>query len=275
MNITSPAPGAVFTISADAGWPSIPLQTDAQGAHSWTWTMTWGTFTKSGAATTAGNRWDAGPAITNYGGSLTVVATAGGSSATIALQVKGTNPAPADVAQFANSRPNSDGFASIIQHETKSKHFNAANEPIKSFDKGYGLCQLTNPAPTYEQAWNWKLNVDGGLALFAQKRAAAKTYLSQSGRTFTPEQLKFETVCRWNGGPYHKWNAVAAKWERNPTVLCDSATGNIGWDMTDPANTGQTEAQLHARDKASYSKPPGPAAHWKYIGVCYADRVLH
>jgi hypothetical protein len=273
MTISTPTP--VVIISADAGWPAIVLTSDAAGPHTWSWTISWGTFKKSGTAATPGNTWDAGPAITNCGGALTVTATAGGASAAITLQVKGTNPAPADVAAFANSRPHGDGFAAIIHHETKSKHFNAAGEPIKSFDNGFGLCQLTKPVPSYEQVWNWKLNIDGGLALFAQKRAAAKTFLSQAGRTFTPEQLKFETVCRWNGGSYHKWDPAAGKWVRNPTILCDSATGNIGWDMTDPENAGKTEAQLRARDKASYSKPPGPTAHWKYIGLCYADRVLH
>src|SRR5687768_1344141 len=132
MTITSPSPGTIFSVSADAGWPSVPLRTDAQGAHNWTWTISWGAFTKSGTEMTPGNTWDAGTAITNYGGTLTVVGSAAGGSATIALQIKGTNPTPAAVAQYANSRPNSEGFAAIIHHETKSKHFNAANEPIKS-----------------------------------------------------------------------------------------------------------------------------------------------
>jgi hypothetical protein len=133
---------------------------------------------------------------------------------------------------------------------------------------------LTNPAPTFEQAWNWQRNIDAGLVLFAQKRASARTYLTQSGRTFTDAQLRFESVCRWNGGQYHRWDATSNQWVRNPTILCDSTTGNIGWDMSDAANAGKPETLLHARDSASYSSPPGPTAHWKFFGVCYADHVL-
>jgi hypothetical protein len=70
------------------------------------------------------------------------------------------------------------------------------------------------------------------------------------------------------------WNTTTNSWVRDPNILCDSGTGNIGWDMTDSENTGKTEAQLHARDKGAYSHPPQSGAHWKYSGVCYADAVL-
>ena len=71
------------------------------------------------------------------------------------------------------------------------------------------MCQLTNPTPSFEQVWNWKRNVDGGLALFARKRTStsAITYLSESGRNYSPERLQRESVCRWNGGRYHEWDA--------------------------------------------------------------------
>jgi hypothetical protein len=135
------------------------------------------------------------------------------------------------------------------------------------------MCQLTTPAPTFEQVWNWKLNVDGALSLFAQKRLAAIAYLSQGNRSYTNDQLKYETVCRWNGGAYHEWDAKAG-WVRKSNILCDSATGNIGWDMNDSANSGKSEAELRKRDHGSYSKPPASGAHWMYSGVCYADKVL-
>ncbi len=82
-------------------------------------------------------------------------------------------------------KPNSAGFDKIIEHESKFKHFNMRNEPIKSFDNGYGMCQLTNPAPTFDQVWNWKMNVEAALNLFEQKRANAIVYLSQNNRTYT------------------------------------------------------------------------------------------
>ena len=146
--------------------------------------------------------------------------------------------------------------------------------PVKSFDNGYGMCQLTTPPPTADQVWNWKLNVNGGLALVSGKRGDAIKYLSQSGRTYTDDQLNHEAVCRWNGGSYHVWDDKSKAWARPSNILCDSATGNIGWNMDDAENKGKTEAELHKRDSGTYSKPPQSGAHWKYSGVCYADAIL-
>jgi len=109
--------------------------------------------------------------------------------------------------------------------------------------------------------------------LFQSKLSAAKTYLSQNG-TYSQDQLQYEAVCRWNGGSYQVWDSKAKAWAWNPNVLCDSATGNIGWDVTDSENKGKTETDLHKRDSASYKSPPGSDAHWRYFGVCYADAVL-
>jgi hypothetical protein len=205
------------------------------------------------------------------GGTLTVTATAGGQSATVSVKITGQNPTSQQATTYLTAQPNSDGFDKLLEHESHFKHFNASGEPIKSFDNGYGMAQLTSPAPSYEQVWNWKSNIDGGLTLFGQKRAAALTYLTQSNRTYTSDQLKYEAVCRWNGGSYHTWDGT--KWVRNPDILCDAATGNIGWDMTDSENTGKTAADLRKRDKDTYSRRPADA-HWKYLGVCYADAVL-
>jgi hypothetical protein len=281
VKLVKPKANETFTITAAPEWPSVAFETDAAGAHSWQWTIEWGAFRKTGTATTPGNTWDAKAAVANFGGTLTVRAEAAApgapgarASATVSVRVRGANPNAAETNAYLATRPNSAGFEAIIAHEAKFRHFNAGGEPIKSFDHGYGMCQLTNPVPTFEQVWNWKLNVDGGLTLFAQKRASAITYLSQGGRTYTADQLRYEAVCRWNGGPYHQWDAKGGAWIRPSHVLCDTATGNIGWDMNDADNQGKTEAELRKRDSGSYAKPPAAGAHWKYLGVCYADRVL-
>jgi hypothetical protein len=274
MKITKPMPNATFLITAAPAWPDIHFETDASGPHTWQWTIVWDAYQLSGSGTTPDNRWNAKSVIVNCGGTLTVQAQAGQEKASATVVVKGTQPTEAEVMQYLATKENGAGFGSIIRHETKCKHFNASNEPIKSFDKGFGLTQLTTPAPSFQQVWNWKLNIDAALALFDEKARIARTYLSQSNRAFTPEQLKYETVCRWNGGAYHVWDAAGGKWVRTSRVLCDTKTHNIGWDMTDLANKDKTEAVLHARDSASYRSKPGPDAHWKYFGVCYADRVL-
>ena len=287
MKLLKPKATDVFSISAAADWPSIEFETDSTGEHTWAWTVAWGAFKKTGSVKTTGNKWNAGPVISGYGGTLTVVVTiakpttppprttaAVATTAMVAVKVTGTNPATTAVDAYLATKPDSTGFEKIIAQEARYKHFNTKNEPIKSFDNGYGMCQLTTPTPTFEQVWNWKLNVDGGLKLFAQKRASAISYLSQSSRTYTTEQLTYETVCRWNGGSYHVWDTTALKWKRPSHILCDSKTGNIGWDMTDANNKDKTEADLRKRDSAEFSKPPGSGAKWKYSGVCYADHVL-
>jgi len=274
MRLTKPSASTSFTITSGPQWPNMAFETDASGAHTWDWEIAWGSFKKSGTANTPSNTWDAQSVVTNYGGTLTVRARANNQVAVITVKVKGTNPSGNEVRQFLNSKANSDGFDKILEQESGWRHFNAAGEPVKSFDNGYGMCQLTTPVPSFEQVWNWKSNVEGGLDLFAKKRTVAISYLSQSNRTYTNDQLKYETVCRWNGGSYHEWDETAGKWVRHPNILCDSATGNIGWDMTDEENKGKTEAELHKRDSGTYKGGRPADAHWKYSGVCYADKVL-
>ena len=274
MKFKSPKATDAFTITSGPIWPSVAFETDATGAHTWIWTIQWGSFKKSGTAQTPGNTWDAQTVIANYGGTLTVSAAAAKDSASITVKIIGTNPGATDVNPYLATKPGADGFDKLLQHESGFKNFNAQGEPVKSFDNGYGMCQLTTPPPTFEQAWNWKLNVDGGLALFASKRGDAITYLSQSGRTYTNDQLKHEAVCRWNGGSYHTWDATAKAWVRNPDILCAPGTGNMGWDMTDAENKGKTVADLQKRDSALFNKPPQAGAHWRYSGVCYADAIL-
>lgn len=274
MRFIRPMPGDVFTITPEPAWPSMGFQTDGTGSHVWTWTIAWGTFRASGSATTFDNRWEAKGALVDLGGTLTVTAQAGRDRVTASVTIGGTNPSAIQVTQYLSSQLNSAGFEKIIAHESKFKHFKPSGEPVKSFDNGFGMCQLTTPTPSFAQVWNWKRNIDGGLMLFEQKRATAVNYLSQSKRTYTADQLKYEAVCRWNGGKYHEWDSSLGSWVRIHNILCDTATGNIGWDMTRPENKGKTEAELRARDKASYSTGRKAGSGWKYSGVCYADRIL-
>jgi hypothetical protein len=273
MKFIKPQMNQSFMITSAPDWPSILFQTDQTGPHKWSWTIKWGQFIKSGTATTQNNSWDAKEAISNCGGTLAVRADANKASAQISVLIRGQNPSSADVDNYLRGNVGNAGFEKIIAQESRYKHFNSSNEPIKSFDGGYGMCQLTKPVPTFEQVWNWKLNVAAGLVLFGAKRTSAITYLSQSGRSYTTDQLKYETVCRWNGGSYHEWDSTSGGWIRHPNILCDSKTGNIGWDMADDQNKGKTEEQLHKRDSGGYSKH-AKDAHWKYFGPCYADHVL-
>ena len=279
MKFLSPKPSETFKITAAPEWPNIVFTTDATGAHVWHWSIAWDTYKKSGLANTDDNTWDAHAVIDGFGGTLTVKAEAKDAKklavhVAITVKITGDNPLAMDVDTYLVTKPESSGFDKIVQKESRYKHFNHSGVPIKSFDAGYGLCQLTKPKPSFAQVWSWKLNIDGGLALYKQKRNAAITYLSQSNRTYSADQLKYEAVCRWNGGWYHVWDAKAAKWVRPAGIICDTKTGNIGWDMSDAENTGKTEAELRKRDSGSYTSAPTQDAHWRYSGVCYADRML-
>ena len=232
LHITSPALHSQHFISQDAVWPSILFQTDAQLAPgqelTWQWSIQWLTFSKQGVLTTTSNAWDATGVLQSLGGTLTVqVMGPDGSKASISVLLLGTQPDPGDVRSYVSTKPDGSGFDKILNHETRLEQFDQTGHPIKSFDNGYGIAQLTRPAPTYEQAWNWKLNIDTALELYRTKRTTATAYLSQSGRTYTDDQLLRETVSRWNGGPYHVFHQNTG-WVRNPNVLCDSLTGNIG-----------------------------------------------
>jgi hypothetical protein len=275
MKITTPTPNSTFVITTEPAWPSIVCQTDGSGPHVWNWTMTWKTYKASGTTSTSSNQWDARNDIANLGGQLVIKASAGGQSASVAVNIIGQNPDAALIKTYLDRTPaESRGFDKLLQHETKMRHFDGRGCPRRSFDNGYGMAQLTTPRPTFAEVWNWKLNIDGGLRLLALKRKLARKYLSAKGRTYTDEQLLYETVTRWNGGAYHVWDDKAKRWVRRPNLTCDTQTGNIGWRMTDPENQGKSEQQLHTRDKASYAKPPAADAHWGYSGVCYADMVL-
>ena len=269
MRLTVPGSGGIVRIGADGDLPSLPFVSDAAGPHRWAWHLAWRDHAARGTATTPHGRWDARGAIVG-GGTLTVAVTAGGRSAQATVELRGTNPSAAQVAAWLAGRPGAAGFDRIVAQESHCRHFTDAGFPVVSFDGGIGLCQLTDPPPTPAQAWDWRANLAAGLALFAAKRAAAERRLGTDGRPFTAAQATREAVCLWNGGTYYVWNGHA--WVRPATVVCDPRAGNIGWDMTDPANHGRSVADLHARDAASYAG--GHGAHWHYSGVCYADHVL-
>lgn len=282
MKLIKPTSGQKFIINPTPEWPEIVFETDAKGDHTWNWSISWGKYRMAGRVITKENRWDARPAVTNYGGLLTVQVQAGKEPAlTTRVKILGENPTIDEAKIYLALTLRKQGLENIVKgldkiitHESKFKNFTVIKEPIKTFDHGYGLCQLTTPPPTYGQVWNWRLNIEAGIKLYLQKRAEAVAYLGKNGRAYTDEQLMYEIVNRYNGGVYHIWDSKAGKWERPSKILCDTQTGNIGWNMTDKENAGKTEAELHKRDSQSYKHPPGKDAHWRYYGVCYAEAIL-
>lgn len=113
---------------------------------------------------------------------------------------------------------------------------------------------MTNPAPSYEQVWNWKKNVKGGCSLYQEKQKPPKA--SSEGIT-EPTQMNNSN---WKRGPM-EWRLLSCAgrknktWKHNANIMCDPDTGNTGWDMTDTDNKEKTEAEPHKRDKDTHSNP--------------------
>lgn len=293
----SPEKGSTHHIDDEADFPKITFQTetDAKGPYKWNWKISWeakvsglsesgrrgskvGSFSDKGTAETAEPKWQCDLGGKVLGGTLTVEMVAGSAVFLRTVYIKGNNPSREKLDAFVATLEESKGYEKILQHEAKGKQFiNADGEPVVAFDKGYGLSQLTTPAPTYQQAWHWKENAKAGLKLYQSKRKEARSYLSTRGKnSFTDEQLQLETFSRYNGGVYHKWSTSTKAWIRNPNILCDESTGNIGWDTSINENANKSEAELHKRDVKEYGKgKPGQSKEhpWRYTGVCYADHV--
>lgn len=274
LKLLAPLAGATVRMPASGEPLSIVFVTDGAGPHVWTWLLA---GLPGGEVTTAAHRWDAKSVLAGHGGSLIVSVTAHRAgereTARAVVDVRGTNPSPTVVDAYLASCAGSDGFERIVAQESRYLQFDPGGLPVRSFDGGIGLCQLTAPAATVAQTWSWRANIDAGLALFHQKRETAVAHLSQDGRTYTADQLRHEAICRWNGGAYHVWNTAGGWWERPANIQCDIRTGNIGWDMNSAHNDGKTAVQLRARDAATYKSGHGHGL-WQYSGVCYADHVL-
>jgi hypothetical protein len=286
-----------FYIDEEAAFPDIVFEfkTDEPGPYKWTWQMTWdahvsslrekprgkkvASFADQGEFEQDGKSWNAKNIGKVIGGRLAVTVRVGSKNFRRTVLVLGKQPSAEKIKEYLEAR-DSTALEKLVAQESKFKHFiNLDSEPVVAGDRGYGLTQLTKPVPKYSQVWSWKENLDGGIKLIAEKKKAAKRHLDSHGSTsYNQDMLDLETITRWNGGVYHEWNSTANKWQRKQNILCDSQTGNMGWDTNISANQGKTESQLHERDKDEYKKMKAgqTAEHpWTYTGVCYADHVTH
>lgn len=292
-----PLDQAEFFISDVAELPEVifEFRSSAPGPYQWAWTIEWGakvsglrerarngevlkTFRESGSFESHQRAWTVDFSGKVLGGTLVVTVMAGQHRLRRTVLIKGTNPDKESIASYVATLEDMDGMERLLEQETRSKHFiDLDGLPIVAFDQGYGITQMTNPAPDYEQAWNWKANILAGSSIYQDKVRAARKFLGSADRTYSDEQLQREVFSRWNGGTYHEWDALESTWVRKKNVLCDSTTGNIGWAMDDVKNQDKTEAELHERDKGTYKdggRGQSAEHRWKYTGVCYADHVL-
>ena len=99
-----------------------------------------------------------------------------------------------------------------------------AGDPLMSVDLvGVGVMQVTNPAPSDNAYWNWRQNVQEGVAILADKEREAAGFPARQraaghpGATdFTADELRREKIQRYNSGSYWRWNDLLARWEADP-----------------------------------------------------------
>jgi hypothetical protein len=143
--------------------------------------------------------------------------------ASIQVRVRGTNPAAATI----TARLGGAGTAAdrIACHESGRRQFNAAGTPLLGPGGDVGIMQLCNPAASCIQRWGWTDNVDAGRALMSQKQTIAQHHLNshQVQGHYPNDQnlddaavLLRETIQRYNGGAYWKWNGSLSRWEAHP-----------------------------------------------------------
>jgi hypothetical protein len=197
------------------------------------------------------------------------------------LRIIGTNPLYPQLTQALPSRV----FRALVWHESRGRQFlGTANGgtsacPLFSADRlgGVGLMQLTRPAPTREQTWNWRANVTAGLALFQVKMQSARAYPAQyrtsaafqalvtaynadraknklppvqvSIPEFTAEQVELDALRGYNGwsAGIHEYRAARdAAGQLIVDLAPDGKTGMARWEQVSAADrrTGALGAGL-------------------------------
>ncbi|CAF1549586.1 unnamed protein product [Adineta ricciae] len=112
-------------------------------------------------------------------------------SGEIKFNILGTQPAKRTIMTYIDSR-SSFWYAKNIaaQESSGGQQFSIDRYPLFSsaHDNGYGIYQITNPTPTYNEVWNWKANVDAGIRIINQKTTAAISWMANQR-----QQAKQET----------------------------------------------------------------------------------
>ena len=80
--------------------------------------------------------------------------------------------------------------------------------------KDWGLMQINQA--TLEQQWNWKANVSRAIELLSEKEIQARNYLNRHPQDVTQDMIENETIQRYNGGSYYKWDVISETWQIAP-----------------------------------------------------------
>jgi len=215
------------------------------------------------------------------GGSLTItVATSGLAGgdfqvSSSGLSIIGQNPLKSVLSSAIDSTApdpqTADALKRITGQESGLRQFVANADggigvcPLFSGDNlgGVGLFQITVPAPTADQIWSWRANLDAGVQILMGKRAIAAGYrqrvLQSSGyqqlvstfnaanssvtvtlATYTPQQLENDTIRGFNGyGGRDQFGLVLHEYRvpvdasGNLVVTLDAGgtSGTVNWEQ--------------------------------------------
>ncbi len=88
--------------------------------------------------------------------------------------INGQNPTKSQIGAIAGSPW---FLTRMISEESSCRQFSPdPGPPLKSFDDGYGLMQITNLPPTNDEIWNWRDNISGGKGILSGKRSQANAF---------------------------------------------------------------------------------------------------
>ncbi len=288
----SPQREQKYFIDGNADFPAVTfeIETVATGPYEWSWDICWTgmacpqkigekrfkpgngaiQFREKGQFKSDSKIWVVEKLKNKViGGLLTVRVNAGSEKFIRKIIIRGKNPGKAAVDKYLDEHWHDKYdlvlIKKIFQQESRNRQFYSDEQPLVSFDNGYGIGQLTNPSATYEEAWNWKEHVNTVMnKVLPDKRAKASKYL-RGGKhgtlTYTREQYDTETAAFYNGrGRFYKWNTAKKVWEEDTTTTCDPDS-NRSWDKSE--HPGKTADQL---------KKEG--VHSDYTGHCYAKHII-
>ena len=295
--------GPKFSISADAVMPSITVSATLSGVvvdpktppvYTWNAALAFvGSVTPHGSGHNTSHRTipaQTGPRNSFVipfteirGGVLTVSVSVrvGANTLTahsIGLTVVGTNPTPAAIKTKANAiGATKVRFRKQMRQESSLMQFTTSGWPHYSSDNlgGVGLCQITNPAPSADQTWDWKRNVDAGWALYREKEVIEQRFVTatRTGTEFrqwvtdwnhsrlpakpipvtlpdyTAEQLELDTIRGFNGfaNGLHEFRVHRGPAPRRLLVVTLAAGGQSGaaeWERV-PVNERGTSGDPH------------------------------
>jgi len=287
----SPDSCKTFYINEDAQFPDITyeIKTNLPGPYEWSWHITWTglackqstghkrfkqdagplpAFVKRGSFKSDSKKWKADLGGV-FGGTLTVKVKAGGTTFARTTFIRGKNPGKEKVQAYldANWKDKHDLalIKKIFQQESHYRQFYSDEQPLVSHDNGYGIGQVTNPRPSYADAWNWKEHLKTVMNKFLpEKRGKALEYFEKigCGTLYTQEQYDNETAAFYNGARrfYESWDAKTKTLQENTTLICDP-NSNSSWKKADyPDETAKELLKENVKSKSA--------------GYCYTKHII-